>query len=142
MRTLPVLGTFAVFCCLFGLTGCGAGQQTVQAKPPVTSPPIQPPLESPPTPRLHITGTIRRRPRLRDTDATDHADYAKRTNNRLTLVRLVENGGRVKKEDLLAEFDNTRQLDEALEAEAKYDDLGHQAKQKRPPRTRAMPRSG
>jgi multidrug resistance efflux pump len=51
-------------------------------------------------------------------------------NNRLTLVRLAENGARVKEGDLLAEFDNTRQLDEALEAEAKFDDLGHQARQK------------
>ena len=43
---------------------------------------------------------------------------------------MAENGTRVKEGDLLAEFDNTRQLDEALEAEAKFDDLGHQAKQK------------
>src|SRR6476646_2742235 len=130
MRTLPVLGTFAVFCCLFGLTGCGAGQQTVQAKPAVTSPPIQPPLESPPTPRLHITGTIRavRVYAIQTPQITQITQSGQ--NNRLTLVRLVENGGRVKKGDLLAEFDNTRQLDEALEAEAKYDDLGHQAKQK------------
>jgi multidrug resistance efflux pump len=46
------------------------------------------------------------------------------------LVRLAENGSRVKEGDLLAEFDNTKQLDEALEAEAKFDDLGHQARQK------------
>lgn len=50
--------------------------------------------------------------------------------NRLTLVTLVPNGSRVKQGDPLAEFDNTRQLDETLEVQAKYDDLGHQVKQK------------
>lgn len=50
--------------------------------------------------------------------------------NRLTLVTLAPNGTRVKKGDMLAEFDNTRQLDEVLEVESKYDELGHQAKQK------------
>lgn len=50
--------------------------------------------------------------------------------NRLTLVTLAPNGARVNQGDVLAEFDNTRQLDEVLEVEAKFDDLGHQVKQK------------
>lgn len=50
--------------------------------------------------------------------------------NRLTLVTLAPNGSRVKQGDTLAEFDNTRQLDERLEVESKYDELGHQLKQK------------
>lgn len=49
---------------------------------------------------------------------------------RMTLVRLVPNGTYVKQGDMLAEFDRTKQLDDALEAEAKYDDLGHQVRQK------------
>ena len=49
---------------------------------------------------------------------------------RMTLVRLVPNGTQVKAGDILAEFDRTKQLDDALEAEAKYDDLGHQVRQK------------
>lgn len=49
---------------------------------------------------------------------------------RMTLVRLVPNGTYVKEGDTLAEFDRTKQLDDALEAEAKYDDLGHQVRQK------------
>lgn len=49
---------------------------------------------------------------------------------RMTLVRLVPNGTQVKQGDMLAEFDRTKQLDDALEAEAKYDDLGHQVRQK------------
>lgn len=50
--------------------------------------------------------------------------------NRLTLVTLAPNGAQVKEGDMLAEFDNTRQMDEALEIEAKFDELGHQVKQK------------
>src|SRR5688572_19329459 len=51
-------------------------------------------------------------------------------NSRVTLVRLIPNGSRVKAGDLLAEFDRTQQLDLAREARAKYEDLGHQVKQK------------
>jgi multidrug efflux pump subunit AcrA (membrane-fusion protein) len=51
-------------------------------------------------------------------------------NPRLTLVRLVPNGATVKEGDLLAEFDRTAQLDAAREAQAKYDDLSHQVRQK------------
>jgi multidrug resistance efflux pump len=51
-------------------------------------------------------------------------------NNRITLVRLIPNGTRVKAGDLLAEFDRTVQLDAAREAQAKYEDLAQQALQK------------
>ncbi len=50
--------------------------------------------------------------------------------NRLTLVTIVPNGARVKKDDILAEFDTTRQAEETLEVEAKADDLGHQVVQR------------
>ena len=50
--------------------------------------------------------------------------------NRLTLVTIVANGARVNKDDVLAEFDTTRQQEETLEVEAKADDLGHQVLQK------------
>jgi multidrug resistance efflux pump len=50
--------------------------------------------------------------------------------NRLTLVTIVANGARVNKDDVLAEFDSTRQEEETLEVEAKADDLGHQVLQK------------
>ncbi len=49
----------------------------------------------------------------------------------LTLTRLIPNGSRVKEGDLIAEFDATQQLDSARDAEAKFDDLGHQVDQKR-----------
>lgn len=51
-------------------------------------------------------------------------------NGRLTLIKLVPNGTLVNKEDVLAEFDRTAQLDASLEAKAKYEDLSHQVREK------------
>ncbi len=50
---------------------------------------------------------------------------------RLTLVRLAPSGTRVRQGDVLAEFDKTQQLDNALEAQAKYEDFTHQVAQRR-----------
>ncbi len=49
---------------------------------------------------------------------------------RVTLVRLAPNGAKVAKDDVLAEFDRTKYLDDALEAQARYEDLTHQVRQK------------
>lgn len=49
---------------------------------------------------------------------------------RITLTTVAANGANVQKGDVVAEFDNTKQLDDALEAEAKMDELTHQIKQK------------
>ncbi|MFB3829201.1 MAG: HlyD family secretion protein [Bryobacteraceae bacterium] len=51
-------------------------------------------------------------------------------NGRLTLVRLAPNGTAVKEGEMVAEFDRTPQEDAAREALAKYEDLGHQVRQK------------
>ena len=48
-----------------------------------------------------------------------------------TLTKLIPNGSRVKEGDLIAQFDATQQIDNARNAQAKYDDLGHQVEQKR-----------
>ena len=48
----------------------------------------------------------------------------------LTLTKLIPNGSRVKEGDPIAEFDATQQLDSARDAQAKFDDLGHQVDQK------------
>jgi len=50
---------------------------------------------------------------------------------RLTLTHLVANGAMVKKDDPIVEFDRTQQIDNARDAQAKYDDLSHQVDQKR-----------
>jgi len=51
--------------------------------------------------------------------------------NQMTLTHIVANGTRVDKDDLIASFDATTQMDAARDANAKFDDLGHQADQKR-----------
>ncbi|HEY1342931.1 MAG TPA: efflux RND transporter periplasmic adaptor subunit [Bryobacteraceae bacterium] len=48
----------------------------------------------------------------------------------LTLTHLIPNGAAVKEGDLIATFDATTQIDAARDAQAKYDDLGHQVEQK------------
>src|SRR5690242_6423532 len=49
----------------------------------------------------------------------------------LTLTHLIPNGSAVKETDLIATFDATTQIDAARDAQAKFDDLGHQVDQKR-----------
>jgi HlyD family secretion protein len=49
---------------------------------------------------------------------------------RLTLTKLIPNGSRVASGDVIAEFDRTQQLDNAREAQAKFEDLGHQVEQR------------
>src|SRR5689334_10709428 len=48
----------------------------------------------------------------------------------MTLTKLIPNGTLVKEGDLIAVFDSTQQVDNAREALAKYEDLGHQVEQK------------
>ena len=49
---------------------------------------------------------------------------------RVTLTKIIANGVRVKTGDLLAEFDRTQELDNARDAQAKFDDLSHQVEQR------------
>jgi multidrug resistance efflux pump len=51
--------------------------------------------------------------------------------NQMTLTHIVPNGTRVETGDLIASFDATTQMDAARDANAKFEDLGHQADQKR-----------
>jgi multidrug efflux pump subunit AcrA (membrane-fusion protein) len=50
--------------------------------------------------------------------------------NRMTLTKLIPNGSKVKEGDLIAVFDSTQQVDNARDAQAKFEDLGHQVEQK------------
>src|SRR5262249_11547586 len=49
---------------------------------------------------------------------------------RLTLVKLAPNGAEVHQGDVVAEFDATQELENARQAQAKFDDLSHQVDQK------------
>jgi multidrug efflux pump subunit AcrA (membrane-fusion protein) len=48
----------------------------------------------------------------------------------MTLTKLIPNGSRVNAGDLIAVFDATQQIDQARDAQAKFDDLSHQVEQK------------
>lgn len=50
---------------------------------------------------------------------------------RLTLTSMAPNGMVVKEGTILAEFDDTQQRDNALQAKAKFEDLSHQVDQRR-----------
>lgn len=50
--------------------------------------------------------------------------------SRLTITKIIASGSSVQEGDVLAEFDQTQQLDSAREAQAKFDDLNHQIAQK------------
>src|SRR6185369_8399776 len=89
----------------------------------------RPPEAPSPPPLVRITGLVRA-VRVYSVQVPQIIQTPGSQGNRITLVTLVPNGATVKKGDNLAEFDNTRQLDDALEAEAKFDDLTHQVAQK------------
>src|SRR5215471_16334457 len=48
----------------------------------------------------------------------------------MTLTKLIPNGSKVSAGDLIAIFDATQQIDQARDAQAKFDDLSHQVDQK------------
>jgi multidrug resistance efflux pump len=51
--------------------------------------------------------------------------------SRMTLTHIIAGGTQVQAGDPIASFDATAQMDAARDAQAKFDDLGHQADQKR-----------
>jgi len=53
------------------------------------------------------------------------------TGVKLTVTKIIPNGTLVHEGDILAEFDRTQQFDDARDAKAKMDDLGHQIEQQR-----------
>jgi multidrug resistance efflux pump len=55
----------------------------------------------------------------------------KGTGVKLTVTKIIPNGTLVHEGDILAEFDRTQQFDDARDAKAKVDDLGHQLEQQR-----------
>ncbi len=77
-------------------------------------------------PRIRVTGTIRA---VRV--AAIQVPSIRGPNGRLTLTHIIATGTMVQKDDVLAEFDSTQQFDDAREARAKADDLGHQIEQLR-----------
>jgi HlyD family secretion protein len=77
-------------------------------------------------PRVRATGTIRA-----VHVANIQVPSIRGPSGHLTLTAIIPNGTRVKAGDILAEFDPTQQFEDAREARAKGDDLGHQLEQMR-----------
>jgi HlyD family secretion protein len=77
-------------------------------------------------PRIRATGTI-----SAVHVANVQVPSIRGPSGRLTLTRIVATGTKVKAGDILAEFDSTQQFEDAREARAKADDLGHQLEQLR-----------
>src|SRR5437879_5949199 len=75
---------------------------------------------------IRATGAVQA---LRVSDV--HTPSLRGPGGRLTLIRLIPNGARVKPGDPLAEFDRTQQVDDARDAKAKVEDLTHQIDQLR-----------
>lgn len=118
----------AVFCFILMagslLPGEGSGPPATSAKAPVPQPA---PAAEPQNRRIiRATGLVQalewqsiRVPQLSG------------AGGRVTLTRLIPNGAKVSKGDVLAEFDRTSLLDEEREAKAKLDDLSHQLEEKK-----------
>jgi len=79
-----------------------------------------------PVRRIRATGTIQA---LRVSNV--QVPQLRGPGGRLTLIRLIPNGSRVKAGDVVAEFDRIQQLDDARDARAKMEDLSHQIDQLR-----------
>ncbi|MEX2261151.1 MAG: HlyD family efflux transporter periplasmic adaptor subunit [Bryobacteraceae bacterium] len=106
-------------CLILGLGACKS-PSTVSAAPVVDS--NQFPVQR----QVRATGTVQA---VRVT--TIQAPQIAGQQGRLTLTKLIPNGATVQLNHVLAEFDRTQQADAAREAEAKYEDFGHQVEQKK-----------
>jgi HlyD family secretion protein len=118
----PLLCRLAVAAGLLFLASCSRpGPPAAHAASAAT------PVESPRAKReVRVTGTIQA---VHFSKVLVPAIYGQ--GGSLTLTRIIPNGSRVKEGDLVAEFDATQQQDSARDAQARFDDLGHQVDQKR-----------
>lgn len=114
-------GSVAVVGAFVALIGCG------RPSSPVVQAATEPaPAETADGPRLvRATGTIQP---VRF--YTVQVPQITGQGGRMTLVRLATNGATVKAGEVIAEFDRTQQLDNAREAQARFDDLSHQVEQR------------
>jgi multidrug resistance efflux pump len=118
-RVWPMLGAAIS---LWSLTSCGVpGTRTIQA---ATSSSADKPQEI--KREIRVTGVVQavHSTKILVPQITGNA-------NQMTLTHIVPNGARVEEGDPIASFDATAQMDAARDANAKSDDLGHQADQKR-----------
>lgn len=118
------IGALAILCTCSLLSIACQNIPASAAKPTSILPPN--PDFAPATRTVRATGTIQalRSFSIRVPQITSQ-------NSRVTLVTLIPNGTKVKKGDLLVEFDQTTLIDEARDAKAKINDLAHQLEERR-----------
>jgi membrane fusion protein (multidrug efflux system) len=106
---------------LLGLAACG------RTDPPAVRAASGPPATSAPLPReTRITGSVEA---VHSSKILVPQIYGQ--GGALTLTSFIINGSHVHEGDLIATFDATQQVDNVRDAQAKFDDLGHQVDQKR-----------
>ncbi len=103
------------------LTSCGRPASPVQAAAP-TSPSQLPGQKR----EVRVTGVVQAVHSSKVLVPQIAGNYS-----RMTLTHIIANGTQVQPGDPIASFDATAQMDAARDAQAKFDDLGHQADQKR-----------
>jgi HlyD family secretion protein len=108
------------------LVSLGCGHAIVpQTHAATVSPAINEATEAPAHKQVRATGTI-----VAIHSYTVQTPQVAGQGGQLTLTALAPNGAKVAVGDVLAEFDRTQQLDNAIQANAKYQDLAHQVDQK------------
>jgi multidrug resistance efflux pump len=117
-RSLRLLVTATLFVLLIS---CGRSAPPVRAASPGA--PLQPLDEKR---EVRVTGIIQAVHASKVLVPQIAGNYS-----RMTLTRIIANGTQVKVGDPIASFDATAQVDAGRDAQAKFDDLGHQADQKR-----------
>jgi len=99
--------------------------EVAHAAPPSGAPPSATPDTQRPKREVRVTGTLEA---VRSAKVLVPQIFGQ--GGSMTLTKLIPNGSRVKEGDLIAVFDSTQQADNARDALAKFDDLGHQVDQK------------
>ncbi len=117
---LTLAGIAAIFSLCLS-TSCGTTPATIHAaSPPVDAKPAEIQRE------IRVTGVVQAVHSTKILVPQITGQY-----NRMTLTHIAPNGTQVSEGDPIATFDATDQMDAAQAANAKMDDLGHQADQKR-----------
>jgi len=133
LATAPRCGRLAaglaILASLISLPGCSRAVHGVPAPSIATSP--EEPVSAPPAVAqqartIRATGLI-----LALESQVIRVPQLSGTGIRLTVTRIISNGVKVSKDEILAEFDATSLVDAERDAKAKLDDLTHQLDQKK-----------
>jgi multidrug efflux pump subunit AcrA (membrane-fusion protein) len=116
----------AVLALAGALFSFGCGNSIVPQTHAATSSPVVSEATLPPPHRqVRATGTV-----VAVRSYTVQTPQIAGQGGQLTLTGLAPNGAKVAVGDILAEFDHTAQVDAAIQAKTKYEDLSHQVDQK------------